>query len=210
MYAKLDWKNFMELQAKKTCPKISFPFLLDTPYLHKNFNLDLIIWNLSDNNLEITKKVVNYVLQNFNKLFETAWTALYYFLCSCAARGIAVSDEIVKHTLSEFYEKQIDFQNPNYSIELELNSAHLSDGIARYCFVVATTIVNENDTRLYMTDNKCWGTNDNNDTMQMVDNSYEKEYYDWLQNDMTNVYEKMDSEHFQYAESFKKVEVSHV
>ena len=105
MYDKLDWKNFMELQAKDVCPKISFPFLLDTPYLRKNFNLDLIIWNLSDDNLAITKKVVNYVLQNFNKLFETAWTALYHFLCSCAACGIAISDEIDKGTLSEFYEK---------------------------------------------------------------------------------------------------------
>ena len=73
----LDIKQFIPLQEDEDGPLIKVQFSLDTPYLKRDFNLDLVIWNLNKDNLEQTEQVVRYVLKNFNKLFETSWTALY-------------------------------------------------------------------------------------------------------------------------------------
>lgn len=90
----LDIRAFIPLQEDKGGPLVKIRFSLDTPYLKRNFNLDLIIWNLNEDNLERTERVVRYVLKNFNKLFETGWTALYYHLCK-------VDDQVADHTLQE-------------------------------------------------------------------------------------------------------------
>lgn len=200
MYDELNWNEFIQLQEKKEYPKISIPFSLNTPYLQKDFSLDLLIWNLSDENLEITKKVVFYVLSNFNKLFETAWTAIYYRLL------LMDWSPMDGHTLSEFYQEKINFESPYYTIQLEINSEHLIDGTARYCFVVSTSDdVSEDNLRCYMVNNQCWATDTNNDDMQMLmgfefreklyQNPVSKEFF-------MKAYEKMSEENFKYAESF--------
>lgn len=205
MYDELNWEKFMLFQAseEEEEPKISIPFLLDTPYLKKDFNLDLVIWNLSEHNLEITKKVVHYVLNNFNKLFETAWTTLYHYLCA-----VESYPDVAEHTLAEFYEKQIDFESPYYSIQLEINSEHLADGAARYCFVVATVcsykkwMISDDDMRLYMVDNKCCNADTNNDNMQILNECEDLYANACMEEILAKIYEKMSGENFQYAERF--------
>lgn len=208
----IDWNQFMELQRNKAeaGPLIKIPFSINTPYLQKDFNLDLIIWNLSDDRMEITQKVVRYVLQNFNKLFETGWTALYYYLMN-------VDPGVAEHTLAEFYREQVDFESPYYSIQLEINSAHLADGTARYCFVVSTVceydkwMISDDDMRVYMVDNKCCKFDTNNDDMQMTDDNISYLYGDdqiqlQMKNSLSTEYEKMEREGFQYAVSFQEFE----
>lgn len=200
----LDWNQLIKLQESSgDGPLIKIPFSLDTPYLKKDFNLDLIIWNLSSKNMEITKRTVNYVLKNFNKLFETGWTMLYYHLCATE-----VYPDVAEHTLEEFYKEQIDFEYPYYSIQLEINSTHLEDGMARYCFVVPTTcdcsrwMISDDNMRAYMVNNKCCQFNTNNDDMQMLeDNNLEYLYGkdEWY----ADIYKKMESKGFQYAEPFR-------
>lgn len=67
-------------------PLIKLGFSLDTAYLKQDFNLDLIIWNLSEDNLERTERIISYILKNFGKLFERA--GLLFITTS--ARSIAV------------------------------------------------------------------------------------------------------------------------
>ena len=100
----LDIKQFIPLQEDEDGPLIKVQFSLDTPYLKRDFNLDLVIWNLNKDNLEQTEQVVRYVLKNFNKLFETSWTALYYQLRR-------FDDRVAEHTLQEFFVEQIDFES---------------------------------------------------------------------------------------------------
>lgn len=205
----LDWNQFIKLQndEDEEGPLIKIPFSINTPYLQKNFNLDLIIWNLSNDNMEMVKKVVHYVLKNFDKLFETGWTLLYYYTCE-----MEVYPDVANHTLSEFYNEQIDFESPYYEIQLEINGKHLTNGIARYCFVVSTGvstewILSDDDMRMYMVDNKCKAFDTNNDDMQMLyDNIsllYGDEQWDEL---FSNGYKRMESEGFQYAEHFQEFE----
>lgn len=203
----LDWHQFIELQKNEAeeGPLIKIPFSLNTPYLQKDFNLDLIIWNLSDDKMEITQKVVYYVLQNFDKLFETGWTVLYY-------NSIHLDPEIAEHTLSEFYKEQIDFTSPYYSIQLEINSKHLADGIARYCFVVSTVcqydkwMISDDDMRVYMVDNKCCKFDTNNDDTQMTETNRTFLYGNdkEVKKRFSTEYKKMEQEGFQYAKSFQE------
>ena len=216
MYDELNWDLFMQQQNEGQYPKICIPFSLNTPYLQKEFYLDLIIWNLSPENLEMTKKVTNYILNNFNKLFETAWTATFYRMCNMD------NSPVEGHTLAEFYQEQIDVEyytkmaeagheHSYYLIQLEINSDHLLDGIARYCFVVATIceyrkwMISDDNMRCYMVDNRCWATDTNNDDMQMLEATElcDRLYQNPFQKDsFAKAYEKMDDENFQYADSF--------
>ena len=198
----LDLQQFITLRESGEVPLIKLLFSINTPYLQRDFHLDLIIRNLSDENMEITKKVVYYVLKNFSKLFETGWTALYHYSCLC---GIG---DVAEHTLKEFYEEQIDFENPYYSIQLEINCEHLSDGIARYCFVAATTcdyrkwMISDDNMRVFMAGNKaCIFDTNNDDTQILVDLKSCSMMYE-IKGIMEKVYEKMDADHFQYAEMF--------
>ncbi|MDE7432234.1 MAG: hypothetical protein K2N34_10030 [Lachnospiraceae bacterium] len=207
MCKEVDWETFMLYEEMElNYPKISIPFSIKEPYLLKEFNLDLIIWNLSSENLKITKAVVSYVFHNFNKLFETAWTALYYYLCD-----VEPYPDVANHTLREFYEEQIDFESSYYSIQLEINSEHLSDGMARYCFVVKTVcdyrkwMISNDDMRVYMVGNKGCGFDTNNDDLQILgdyeflyENSDSQEIFE-------KVYEKMSCENFVFAEPFCSV-----
>lgn len=78
---RLDWNKLIDFEENNTMdiPKLSIPFFLDTSCLKREFTLDIVVWNLTAANLEQTKKVVYYILENFNRLFETAWTAHYHF-----------------------------------------------------------------------------------------------------------------------------------
>ncbi len=209
----LNWNEFINLQKneEEEGPLIKIPFSINTPYLQKQFDLDLIIHNLSNDTIELGKKIVSYVLQNFNKLFETGWTLLYYYLCDVEAYP-----DIANHTLSEFY-KEIDFDSPYYSIQLEINIEHLKDGIARYCFVVSTAcdefMISDDDMRVYMVDNKCKNFDTNNDDTQMLGeweemgslygDDNDEEWMEYL----SEKYRKMEQEGFEYAESFQKFEL---
>ena len=196
----LDIRQFMVLEKNDEEPLVKVQFSLDTTYLKQYFDLDLIISNLSEDNLERTEKLVHYVLKNFNKLFETGWTALYYDRCS-------VDAETAEHTLREFFEEQIDFEYPYYTIQLEINCDHLADGVARYCFVVATTrdawMISGDNIRVYMKGNKACGFNTNNDDCQMLVSLENCKMYYELQN-LTKEYEKMDQDGFQYADPFEE------
>ncbi len=105
MHNLIDWDhliNFQEDNEDDWQPKATIPFFLDTPYLKREFPLDIVVWNLTEDTLDITKKVVEYVLSNFNKLFETAWTGLYYFCCAY------MDDEVINnHSLTEFYQDPV-------------------------------------------------------------------------------------------------------
>lgn len=207
MYYDLDWDIFIKFNENDSYeyPKVTIPFTLDNPYIKKDFNLDILLWNFSGENQEIAKKVTSYVLFNFNKLFETAWTSLYHFLC-------AVEDypETSLHTLKEFFKEQIDFDSQYYNIQLEVNCEHLFDGNARYCFVVSTTcdcsrwIISDDNMRVYMTGNKSSGTDTNNDSMQILQDYKDVCRYYYNENMFKDIYEKLDSGNFQYAPPFLK------
>lgn len=198
----LDIRQFMMLQ-KDGSPLVKIPFFLDTAYLKRDFILDLVIWNLSENNLEQTEKVVYYVLNHFGKLFETGWTALYYYLCE-------VDPEVADHTIQEFFVEQVDFENSCYTIQLEMNCDHLEDGQARYCFVVATTcdyrkwMIAADDMRVYMTGNKACGFNDNNDDSQMRGNLKACGMFYGMGPELAGGYQKMEQSGFQFAEPFEE------
>lgn len=200
----LDYQQFITLRQNNEEPLIKLLFSINTPYLQRDFYLDLIIWNLSDDNMEITKKVVYYVLKNFSKLFETGWTALYHYSCLCNIGDVA------EHTLKEFYEEQIDFEYPYYSIQLEINCEHLSDGAARYCFVVATIsdyqkwMISDDNMRVYMNGNKACSYNTNNDDTQILDDLEDCHMMYEAGGMMDKAYEKMNADHFQYAEIFDR------
>lgn len=201
----LDIRQFISLQEDKDGPLLKLRFSLDTTWLKKDFILDLVIWNLSEDNLEQTERVVRYVLDNFNRLFETGWTILYHYLCK-----IEPYPSVARHTIQEFFVEQVDFESHYYTIQLEINCDHLKDGQARYCFVVATTCnyrkwtISDDDMRIYMIGNKACGVNDNNDDCQMRDTlEICEDFYEmgeWL----SEGYDIMRAEGFQFAESFKK------
>ena len=70
----LDWDkliDFKEEDMKDSWdePKLGIPFALDTTYLKREFTLEIVAWNLKRENLEQTKKVAQYILENFNGLF---------------------------------------------------------------------------------------------------------------------------------------------
>ena len=195
----LDIRQFIPLQEDEAGPLVKIRFSLDTPYLKRDFNLDLIIWNLNEDNLERTEHVVRYALKNFNKLFESGWTALYYQLRR-------VDDRVAEHTLQEFFVEQIDFESPYYEIQIEINCDHLEDGQARYCFVVSTTcdcykwMIADDDMRVYMIGNRACGFNDNNDDGQMQDSLENCAlFYEVGQ----PAYEAMVRDGFQFAEPFE-------
>ena len=199
MSYELDWDKLIDFQAKdkEDEPKLSVPFSLDTTYLKQEFTLDFMVWKLTAENLEQTKKVVHYILENFNRLFETAWTALYYFYF-----------DNVHCELDEFYQK-IDFGDPDYyTIRVELNSDYLTDGIARYHFVAATVDdLSEDNIRLYMRDNKCWGCDTNNNGLAILESANFEDLFipEMVQGErkaFEKIYEQMEQEKFQFAESF--------
>ena len=199
----LDIRAFIPLQEDKGGPLVKIRFSLDTPSLKRNFNLDLIIWNLNEDNLERTERVVRYVLKNFNKLFETGWTALYYHLCK-------VDDQVADHTLQEFFVEQVDFDSPYYEIQMEFNCEHMEDGQARYCFVVSTTcdcykwMIAEDNMRVYMNGNIACGFNDNNDDGQMQESLEVCGMFYGMGKMLAKVYEQMERDGFQFAEPFKE------
>lgn len=177
-------------------PKLSIPFSINTTYLNQEFALDVVVWNLTAENLKQTKKVIQYILMNFSKLFETAWTALYYYYM-----------EQAQCSLAEFYQK-IDFDYPYYSIRIELNSNYLEDSIARYHFVVATeNDLSEDNIRLYMRDNKCWACDTNNEGLAILaganfEDLYTPQLAEEMKESFEKSYEKMEKEQFQFAKSF--------
>ncbi len=198
MNYEFDWDKLIHYDEDETMdePKQSIPFSLDTTYLKQEFTLDFVVWNLKRENLEQTKKVVQYILDNFNGLFETAWTAFYYFYY-----------DNLDCTLPEFYQ-MIDFENPYYTIRVEINSDYLMDGIARYHFVAATDEnLSDDDIRLYMRDNKCWAADTNNDgTAILVSANFEDIYIPEMiegeRKAFERVYEKMEEEQFPFVKSF--------
>ncbi len=204
----LNLEQFIALQQSDEGPLVKIRFCLDTPYAKRDFDLDLIIWRLSEQNRARTEKIVQYVLKNFNKLFETGWTALYHPLC----RGY--DSETAAHTIQEFFEQQIDFESAYYTIQLEMNCDHQEDGAARYCFVVATPcgdwMIADDDVRVYMSGNKACGFNDNNDDCQMQESletcdmfyGYEIERGLRPGKLLKNEYAQMDQDGFLYAEPF--------
>lgn len=198
----LNIRDFIPLQEEDDGPLVKVRFSLDTPYLKRDFDLDLIIWNLNEENLERTERVVRYVLNNFNKLFETGWTALYHQLCR-----VDVYHRAAEHTLQEFFVEQIDFESPYYQIQLEINCDHLEDGQARYCFVVSTTcdyrkwMIADDDMRVYMIGNRAGGFNDNNDDGQMRESLEDcAMFYEMGQ----TAYETMVQDGFQFAQPFEE------
>lgn len=199
----LDIKQFIPLQEDEDGPLIKVQFSLDTPYLKRDFNLDLVIWNLNKDNLEQTEQVVRYVLKNFNKLFETSWTALYYQLRR-------FDDRVAEHTLQEFFVEQIDFESPYYEIQIEINCDHLKDGQARYCFVVSTTcdyrkwMIAEDNMRVYMIGNRACGFNDNNDDGQMQESLEDCEMFYGMGKLLEEHYAAMEAEGFRFAAPFKE------
>lgn len=212
MYEKLDWEKFMAFKngREKGYPKETIPFVLNTPHLQRDFQLDILIWNLTPENLTMTQKAVQYVLNHFNKLFETAWTALYYYLCS-----IGINSETSRHTLTEFYQQQIDFSGPYYTIQLEINSSHLTEGKARYCFIVSTVcsyqkwMISDDDMRIYMDGNRPYGFDTNNDNQILTEN--------WnllcgggaAKDILDKVFRIMKENNFQYAPSFLEADTFH-
>ncbi len=215
-FEELDWNQFIELQQdeEEDGPLVKIPFSIRTPYFRKKFNLDLIIWNLSADNMAITQRVVRYVLKNFDKLFETGWTMLYYNL-----KNIDDCNQLklAEHTLSDFYREQIYFKAPYSGIQLEINCRHLADGIARYCFIVSTVcdyqkwMISDDDMRLYMVDNKCYNNDTNNVDTQLlsiaegqIDQAYGND--EQGKKYAAAIYQKMEQEGFQYAPSFQEFE----
>ena len=198
MKYQLNWNKLMEFKENndEDEPKLSIPFSLDTTYLKRDFTLDIVVWNLTASNLEQTQKVVHYILTNFNRLFETAWTVLYFYL------------DNDPFTLAEFFH-QIDFEDSEYyTIRLELNSDYLTDGIARYHFVVATDVpLSDDDIRLYMRDNKCWGIDSNNDGVAILESAnygdlFIPEVVEEGTDILEKLYVKMEEEQFPFAPLF--------
>ena len=196
----LDWKQLIEFKPTTMTdwPKVRIPFQLDTPYLKREFTLSLVIWNLTEETLAQTKGVVDYLLTNFNKLFETAWTALYYFY-----------RQNLQCSLAEFYQEKIDFNTMYYySIQIELNCNYLMDGVPRYHFVVATADdLSDDNLRLYMQDNKCWACDTNNDGTAILASANFEDISlcaASVRKSFEAVYQKMDRGQFQYAPQFGK------
>lgn len=198
----LDIRTLIPLQESEDGALVKVRFSLDTPYLKRDFVLDLIIWNLTQDNLERTERVVRYVLNNFNKLFETGWTALYRYLRKVDCR-------VAEHTVQEFFVEQIDFESSYYQIQLELNCDHLEDGQARYCFVVSTTcdyrkwMIADDNMRVYMNGNRACGFNDDNDDGQLRYDLEDCEFYG-MSPVLAEHYAKMEAEGFQFAEPFEE------
>lgn len=192
----LNLENLMEI--KKGEPKISIPFSLDAEYLKKDFTLDIVVWKLKAENLRRTRRVVRYVLENFNKLFKTAWTALYNYYYNN-----------IQCTLPEFFQ-MISFDSPRYSIRVEINSDFLSDGAARYHFVVKTEdCLSGDDIRLYMRDNKCCACDTNNDDAAILvsanfEDIYIPEMAKAVEKSFEKQYEKMTREQILLAPPFKE------
>jgi len=208
-FEELDWEQFIKLQAEdaEEGPLMKILFELDTPFIKKKFDLDLIIWNLSNENLNIAKHSVRYVLKNFNELFQTGWTFLYYYLCA-----LEPYPNVAEHTLEEFYVEQIEFDSEYYSIQLEINCEHLTDEKPNYCFIVSTIceydkwMISGDNIRIYMSDNKFCGFDTNNDDLQIVEYEPEDLYKEEDSRDdkLKQVYQKIESEGFQYAQSFQE------
>jgi len=210
-FEELDWEQFIKLQEEdaEEGPLMKILFELDTPLLQKKFDLDLIIWNLSKDNMDITKRAVNYVLKNFNELFQTGWTMLYHYLCA-----MEPYPNVAEHTLEEFYVEQIDFDSEYYTIQLEINCEHLMDEKPQYCFIVSTVceydkwMISGDNIRIYMSDNRFCGFDSNNDDLQIIEYAPEhlyKEADSW-DDKLKQVYQKMESEGFRYALSFQEFE----
>ena len=197
----LDFREFIALQNNKDAPLIKLRFLLDTTWIKRDFDLDLIVWNLSEDNLERTKRILDYVLKNFGRLFETGWTALYHDLCD-------VDPGVAEHTLEEFFTEQVNFDSEYYTIQLELNCDHQNDGEARYCFVVATAsgcdrwMIADDNMRVYMNGNKPCGLNDNNDDTQMAMSMENSGIFYGMGKMLAPYLEQMERDGFLFAEPF--------
>ena len=146
------------------------------------------------------------MLKHFNRLFETGWTALYHYLCK-----IEPYPSTAEHTAEEFFVEQVDFENPYYTIQLEINCEHLKDGEARYCFVVATVsdcgrwMIADDNMRVYMVGNKACGFNDNNDDSQMREPFEECcEIFYRMGRMLAEYYDAMEAAGFQFAEPIEK------
>lgn len=194
----LDWNKLMEFEGKGE-PKLTIPFSVDTAFLKQDFALDIVVWNLKAENLEETKKVVDYILANFDKLFETAWTAFYRYY-----------SRHINCTVEEFF-KLIIFEEPDYySIRVELNSDYLMDNTARYHFVVHTaTRLSDDNIRLYMRDNKCCACDTNNDGWAILQSANFEELYmpemaETLRKMFEDVYKEMEEEKVLLAPSFSE------
>lgn len=201
----LNIRDFIPLQEEDGGPLVKVRFSLDTPYLKRDFDLDVIIWNLTEENMDRTERVVRYVLNHFGKLFETGWVALYRHLCKVDVYG-----RTAEHTVQEFFVEQIGFDSPYYQIQLEINCGHLEDGQARYCFVVSTTcdyrkwMIADDDMRVYMIGNKACGFNDNNDDGQMQGSLEDCEMFYGMGKLLEEHYAAMEAEGFRFAAPFKE------
>lgn len=188
---KLDLNKLIDYKGsgEEWEPKLRLPFSLDTEYIKRDFLLDIVVWKLTSENLEQTQRVVRYILENFSRLFETAWTAFYHMY-----------ENNVDCTLAEFFQ-QIDFEpSLYYTIRIEINSDSLADGEARYHFVVHTDAdLSDDDIRLYMRDNQCCATDTNNDSgviQESADfgNIYNPEVAEAVRKAFEKAYEKMKQE----------------
>ncbi len=202
MQYNLDWEFIMRQEAEGEYPEVVLPFVLNTPYLQKDIQLGIRIWELDAQNLDFTKKVVDYILRCFDKLFETAWTTMYYDLC-----GNDNYPDMAEHTLEEFYTKQIDFEGwcGDCDILLELNCGLMKEGRARYSFAIPTNyrdwLISDDDLRIYMDGNRAVAANTNNDNMQMAEASLAEVWYQYP-GIFAQARQEMEKVGFQYAESF--------
>ena len=197
---KLDVGQFITLQESGNVPFTKLRCAMDVPYLKRGFDLDLLVWNLSPKELPLTERLIHYVLDNFSRLFDTAWTSLYYYLYE-------IDCKVAEHSLKDFFEEQINFDGANgSSIRLEINCDHLLDGEPRYCFVVATLyndwIISEDSVRIYMIGNEACGINDNSDDSQMQAPLEESGLFYGMGLMLADGREKMARAHFQYAPPF--------
>lgn len=191
MKDKLDLNKLIDYKgsSEEWEPKLRLPFSLDTEYIKRDFPLDIVVWRLTSENLEQTQRVVRYILENFSRLFETAWTAFYHMY-----------ENNVDCTLDEFFQK-IDFEpSLYYTIRIEINSDSLADGEARYHFVVHTDAeLSDDDIRLYMRDNQCCAADTNNDSGVIQESAdfgdlYNQEAAEAVRKVFEKAYEKMKQE----------------
>ena len=71
----LNLEQFIALQQSDEGPLVKIRFCLDTPYAKRDFDLDLIIWRLSEQNRARTEKIVQYVLKD-SCIWQSSWLSL--------------------------------------------------------------------------------------------------------------------------------------
>lgn len=201
-YEELDWNWYMEEENEyEPLQKVDFHF--ETPYFSMDTKLNIILWNLSEENINQTKKVISYILNNFSKLFETAWLTARNYLLLVEPGGV-----VSERSEEDFYREQIAIKSPCNELQIDINCKHIEKGQAYYCFVVPTIcdykkwMISDDDLRLFMISNQCVKVDTNN-----VDDvlSYSGEPVEYQVENQ--IFEKanlmLKESGFDYAEEFK-------